>query len=111
MHHPLSPATFHILLALATGERHGYDIMKQAAADSQNAVKLGPGTLYSTLKKMLELDLISETAERPDPQLDDSRRRYYRITSKGQAALGAELERLDHLVHLGHKLTHQTTTS
>ena len=111
MHQPLSPAVFHILLALATGERHGYDIMKQAAADSQNAVKLGPGTLYSTLKKMLELDLIAETTERPDPQLDDSRRRYYRLTSRGQAALGAELERLNHLVQLGHQVNHQAATS
>src|SRR2546429_394169 len=108
MNQPLSPAIFHILLALATGERHGYDIMKQAASDSQNAVKLGPGTLYSTLKKMLELNQIAETAERPDPRLDDSRRRYYRITSHGRAALGAELERMDHLVQLGHQLNHQS---
>ncbi len=111
MNQPLSPAIFHILLSLATQERHGYDIMKQAAADSQNAVKLGPGTLYSTLKKMLELDLIVETVERPDPQIDDSRRRYYRITSHGQAALGAELERMNHLVQLGHQLNHQSVAS
>jgi DNA-binding PadR family transcriptional regulator len=110
MNQPLSPAIFHILLALATQERHGYDIMKQATLDSQNAVKLGPGTLYSTIKKMLELKLIVESAERPDPTLDDSRRRYYAITSRGQAALGAELERMHHLVHLGRQLNHQSAT-
>ena len=108
MNQALNPAIFHILLALATQERHGYDIMKQASLDSQNAVKLGPGTLYSTLKKMLESQLIVEAVERPDPQLDDSRRRYYRITSQGQAALGAELERMNHLVKLGRQLNHQS---
>ncbi len=100
MQAPLATATFHILLSLATVERHGYDIMKQVRHDSAGAVKLGPGTLYSAVKKMSEQGLLEEAAERPDPELDDSRRRYYRLTAKGRAALGAELERMDQLVRL-----------
>ena len=90
---PLTPAVLHILLALSTGERHGYGIMKQVAADSQSKVKMGPGTLYGSVGRMLEAGLIAESDARVDPEMDDERRIYYKITSQGQAALGAELER------------------
>src|SRR6266568_5793670 len=89
MQQPLNPASFHIMLALAPQERHGYDIMKRSAIDSQGAVKLGPTTLYTTIKKLTEQGLIEESSERPDPTLDDSRRRYYRLTAKGKSALGS----------------------
>ena len=101
MYQPQTLASLHIMLALASQERHGYEIMKQAFADSQGVVKLGPATLYSNIKKLHELGLIEEASERPDPSLDDSRRKYYRLTSKGMSALGAEMERMNHLVRLG----------
>ena len=100
---PLQPATFHILLALANKERHGYDIMKQSIEDSGGRVKLGPGTLYGNIKKMIVSGLIEETNERPDPSLDDSRRRYYRLTARGISTLNAEMDRMSSLVTLGHK--------
>lgn len=97
---PLTPATYHILLALAPGERHGYGIMQEIAALSEGVLRLGPGTLYSTLKRMLSDRLIEETAERPDPALDDSRRRYYALTSFGRLVLDAETARYARLVAL-----------
>ena len=90
---PLTPAVFYILLALATGDKHGYQIMKQVGQDSQGQVKMGTGTLYGSLKRMLADGLIVEAGERPDPALDDERRRYYRLTELGQQALNAELRR------------------
>jgi DNA-binding PadR family transcriptional regulator len=90
---PLTPAVFYILLALAVKERHGYDIMKQVQEDSKGKVKLGPGTLYGSIKKMLEEELIKEVDERPDPLLDDERRRYYKLTELGQKMLAIELQR------------------
>lgn len=97
---PLTPAVFHILLALADGEKHGYSIMKSVEAISGGQVKMGPGTLYGSIKRMLEAGLIEESEERPNSDLDDERRRYYRLTSFGQAVLAAEVERLAHLVSL-----------
>src|SRR5689334_24428519 len=97
---PLTPAVFYILLALAAGERHGYQIMKQVKQDSQGQVKMGTGTLYGSLKRMLADGLISEAGERPDPALDDERRRYYRLTSFGLRVLQAEVLRLQQLVRL-----------
>jgi DNA-binding PadR family transcriptional regulator len=91
---PLTPAVFHILLALADGEKHGYGIMQEVAAITDGEVRMGPGTLYGTLKRMLESGLIEETDERPDPALDDERRRYYRITSFGERVAQAEAARL-----------------
>jgi DNA-binding PadR family transcriptional regulator len=85
---------FHILLALATGERHGYGIMREVAADTAGAMKLGPGTLYGCLKRMLDAGLVEECEERPDPDLDDERRRYYRATDLGLRAVRAEAARL-----------------
>ncbi|HEY3210108.1 MAG TPA: PadR family transcriptional regulator [Actinomycetota bacterium] len=97
---PLSPAVFHILLALATGEMHGYAIMHEVAILSDGQVNIGPGTLYGSIKKMLAQGLIVESARRPDPKLDDERRRYYRITQEGRRLLGAEAERLARLVRV-----------
>jgi DNA-binding PadR family transcriptional regulator len=97
---PLTPAVFHILLALSNGERHGYGIMKQVEADSQGKVNMGAGTLYGSLKRMLDSGLVKESAKRVDPEMDDERRIYYQITGLGTKALAAELERLNHLVTL-----------
>lgn len=92
-HKPLTPAVLHILLALAAQERHGYAIMKQVEADSHGRVKMGPGTLYGSLGRMMDAKLIAESDKRVDPGMDDERRVYYRITALGQKALEAELER------------------
>ena len=92
---PLSPAVFHILLALANGERHGYDIMREVALDTLGAMRLGPGTLYGCLKRMLDAGLVTECAKRPDRELDDERRRYYRATDLGLRAVRAEAARLE----------------
>jgi DNA-binding PadR family transcriptional regulator len=97
---PLTPAVFHILLALSSGERHGYGIMKQVEADSQGTVKMGAGTLYGSLKRMLDAGLVEESDKRIDPDMDDQRRIYYQITGVGVQALAAELERLGHIVTL-----------
>jgi DNA-binding PadR family transcriptional regulator len=91
---PLTPPVFHILLALSQGERHGYAIMREVAADTGGSLQLGPGTLYGCLKRMLAAQLVEESDERPDPDLDDERRRYYRITALGARAVRAEAERL-----------------
>jgi len=95
---PLTPAVFHILLALADGEKHGYSIMQEVTKITQGAFQMGPGTLYGTIKRLLEAGLIEETAERPDPSLDDERRRYYRLTAFGQRVAQAEAERLERLL-------------
>jgi DNA-binding PadR family transcriptional regulator len=95
---PLPPATFHILLALADGEQHGYAIMKGVMDRSEGAVRLGPGTLYGALKRLLEAGLVEESGERADPQRGDERRRYYRLTSLGVAVARAEARRLDAMV-------------
>lgn len=95
---PLTPAVFHILLALSNGERHGYGIMKQVETDSQGKVSMGPGTLYGSLKRMLDAGLVKESDKRVDPELDDERRIYYQITGVGAQALAAELERYQRIV-------------
>ena len=95
---PLTPAVFHILLALSNGERHGYGIMKQVEADSQVKVSMGPGTLYGSLKRMLNAGLVKESEKRVDPEMDDERRIYYKITGTGAEALAAELERYQRIV-------------
>ncbi|MGO8947882.1 MAG: PadR family transcriptional regulator [Ktedonobacterales bacterium] len=95
---PLTPAVFYILLALAGGDRHGYQIMKQVQHDSQGQVTMGTGTLYGSIKRMLADGLIAEADERPDPALDDERRRYYRLTDRGRETLAAELQRYDEVV-------------
>ena len=89
---PLTPAVLHILLALSTGERHGYGIMKQVQADSQGKAKMG-GTLYGSMRRMMEAGLIRESDKRVDAEMDDERRIYYELTGAGRAALEAELKR------------------
>ncbi len=96
----LTPAVFHILLALSSGERHGYAIMKQVEADSQGKVTMGPGTLYGSLKRMLDAGLVKESDKRVDPEMDDERRIYYQITGVGARALEAELDRYHRIVKI-----------
>lgn len=95
---PLTPAVFHILLALAGGERHGYGIMQEIAATTEGQMRIGPGTLYRSIKQMMAQRLIEESSVRPDPALDDERRRYYRLTAFGSEVARAEAERLARLV-------------
>jgi DNA-binding PadR family transcriptional regulator len=92
---PLTPAVFNILLALADGERHGYSIMQEIHSQTQGRLRIGPTTLYRSIKHMLEEGLIEESDERPDPALDDERRRYYRLTNLGQRVAVAETIRLE----------------
>jgi DNA-binding PadR family transcriptional regulator len=93
---PLSPATLHILLSLAAGDMHGYAIMQEIARQSEGQYKLGPGTLYDNLQKLISRKLVQEIGLRPDDV--DSRRRYYRLSSLGKAVLSAEVARLDDVV-------------
>lgn len=95
---PLTPAVLHILLALSTEERHGYGIMKQVERESRGKVKMGPGTLYGSIGRMIEAGLLRESDKRPDPALDDERRIYYAITGAGRRALTAELDRYREVV-------------
>ena len=95
---PLTPAVLHILLALSAKERHGYGIMKQVESDSQGKVKMGPGTLYGSIGRMIEAGLIRESDKKIDPEMDDERRVYYKITGLGQEALAAELQRYREVV-------------
>ena len=95
---PLTPAVLHILLALSTSERHGYGIMKQVEEESQGKVNMGPGTLYGSLGRMIEAGLIAESDRKVDPEMDDERRVYYRMTGLGRDALEAELERYREVV-------------
>ena len=95
---PLTPAVFHILLALADGEKHGYAIMQEVETLTDGKIRLGPGTLYGSIKRLLAGGMIEESDERPDPEQDDERRRYYRLTAFGRRVLGAEAQRLSDLV-------------
>src|SRR5205809_5157142 len=99
---PLTPAVFHILLALADGEKHGYGIMQEVIRITNGEMRMGPGTLYGTIKRMLEAGFIEETEERPDPILDDQRRRYYRMTDFGNRVARAETVRLSVLLGVAH---------
>jgi len=97
---PLSLPIFHMLLALTEGERHGYALKREILQRTDGKVNLGSGALYGSINKMLEQGLIEESEERPDPHLDDERRRYYRITPLGQRVVQAEAVRLRDLVRL-----------
>lgn len=99
---PLTPAVFHILLALADGERHGYSIMQEVAAHTEGKMRIGPTTLYRSIKHMLLDGLIVEADERPDPALDDERRRYYKLTSFGQHVALAETQRLEQALRVAY---------
>lgn len=96
----LSPAMLHILLCLAPGERHGYALKREIARRTDGRVTLGPGALYGSIAKLLDHGLIEESEERPDPHLDDERRRYYRLTSHGREVAKAEVARMRDLVDL-----------
>ena len=92
---PLTPAVFHILLSLADGERHGYGIMRDISAHTRGKLRLGPATLYRSIKHLVEDGLIEESDVRPDPALDDERRHYYRLTGFGRQVVVAEVQRLE----------------
>ena len=94
---PLPVSQLHILMALATGDKHGYAIMREVQGFTDGMVTMGPGTLYGAVKQMLRAGLIAESDERPDPELDDQRRRYYRLTDLGSHALDAEITRMERL--------------
>ena len=96
---PLTPAVLHILLALADQDRHGLGVMHEVEVRTKGAVRLGPGTLYGTIKRMVRAGLIAEAAERPEPDEDDTRRRYYTTTDLGRQVLRLEAERLQELVN------------
>ncbi len=100
---PLTPAVFHILLALVEGERHGYAIMQGLAETTGGQVKMGPGTLYGTIKRLLETRLIEESDHRPDPELDDERRRYYRLSGLGERVVKAEALRYERLAKIARR--------
>jgi DNA-binding PadR family transcriptional regulator len=102
---PLTPAVLHILLALSIQERHGYGIMKQVESDSQGKVKMGPGTLYGSLGRMIEAGLIRESDKKIDPKMDDERRVYYKMTALGQKTLAAELQRYREVVAVAKRLS------
>jgi DNA-binding PadR family transcriptional regulator len=95
---PLPSASFHVLLVLADGEQHGYAIMREVERMSDGTVRMGAGTLYGTIKRLLDAGLVEETDERPDPELDDERRRYYRITMLGEQVVTAEVRRLSTMI-------------
>lgn len=100
---PLTPAVFHILLALADRERHGYAIMAEVTETTDGQIKLGPGTLYGTIKRLLAARLIEESGERPDAELDDERRRYYRLTDFGRQVLQAEVQRFSRMIKVARR--------
>ena len=91
---PLTPTVFHMLLALADGEKHGYGIMKAVEQETQGQMQIRTGSLYGAIQRMIESRLIKETNERPDPELDDERRRYYGLTDFGRRVLTAEAARI-----------------
>ena len=97
---PLSPAVFHILLCLGDGERHGYALKREIARRTDGKLVLGPAVLYGSIAKMLEQGLIEESDDRPDPHLDDERRRYYRLSTFGRRVAQAEADRMRALVEL-----------
>lgn len=98
---PLSPIVLHVLLSLADGDRHGYAIIKEVRRRTDGEVEIGASSLYSVLKRVLADGLVDETDERPDPALDDERRRYYRLTRLGRDVVVAELNRLESILAQG----------
>ncbi|MEO7018913.1 MAG: PadR family transcriptional regulator [Ktedonobacteraceae bacterium] len=97
---PLTPAVFHILLALADGEKHGYGIMKEVTQRTEGSMRMGPGTLYGSIGRMLASGLVEESDERPDAEMDDERRRYYRLSDFGLRVAEAESRRLTQLLRI-----------
>jgi DNA-binding PadR family transcriptional regulator len=99
---PLKPHWFHVLLSLAASDQHGYGIMQEVLDRTGGKVRLWPATLYGTLKRLIDAGLIEESGARPAPELDDARRRYYRLTRLGRRVLAAETARLEDLVRIIH---------
>jgi DNA-binding PadR family transcriptional regulator len=95
---PLNHADFHIMLALGDEERHGYAIMLHVEELTEGETKLGPGTLYTSIKRLLAAGMIEESGERPDPEMDDQRRRYYKLTKLGRKVLAAEVQRMERML-------------
>jgi len=100
---PLQPAAFHILVALAETDRHGYAIMQEVSERTSGTIRINPGTLYTTIRRLLEQGLLIELDERPDPSEDDERRRYYRLTPFGRAVARAEVARLERMAALARR--------
>ena len=97
---PLTPAVFHILLALAGGDRHGYGIMQDIAKHTDGSLRMGAGTLYGTIQRLMDAELVREVESPPPQTVRDERRRHYRLTAAGRRALDAEVQRLEELVRL-----------
>ncbi len=97
---PLPQAALHVLLAIGPDQRHGYAIMGEVERITDGAVRIGPGTLYGTIKRLLDNGLIAECEQRPDPRRDDQRRRYYRLTALGHTVVADEVERLESMINL-----------
>lgn len=104
----LSRTAFHVLVAIGPTERHGYGIMQEVARITNGATRLGPGGVYTTIRRLLDDGLIEESDERPDEQLDDKRRRYYRLTGLGRSIVAAEVARLDRLVGAARPWAHES---
>jgi DNA-binding PadR family transcriptional regulator len=102
-HLPLTPATFQILIALVDGERHGYAIMMEVEERSEGTVRLGPGTLYGSLKRLLDAGIVADAGERAHPDTADERRRYYRLTKYGLLVARAEAQRLEAVVRIARR--------
>ena len=100
---PLTSQVFHILLALSDGDLHGYGIMQEVAEHTAGQIRLGPGTLYGAIKRLLSSGLIVETDQRPEAELDDERRRYYRLTDFGRKVLKAEAQRISKMVSVAQR--------
>jgi DNA-binding PadR family transcriptional regulator len=107
---PLKPQWFHIMVSLANGDQHGYGIMQDVLNRTTGTVRLWPATLYGSIKRMIDADLIEESDERPAAMLDDARRRYYRLTPLGYRVLAAERERLRQLIRSIPPLKHGKVT-
>lgn len=110
---PLTPGMFHVLIALADGEKHGYAIIKEIARRTDGAIRLSAGTLYTLIRRFVQEGIIAESAERPDPALDDERRRYYRLTEFGREVAKAEAARMESALRMARakKLIPRTRTS
>src|SRR5260221_93367 len=106
---PLTPAVFFILFALAEGEKHGYAIMQTVSRLSDNQFRMGPGTLYTTIQRLLDLDLIEETENAGGQSDHEKRRRYYKLTRTGKTVLAADISRMESVVRLARKLLPKTS--
>jgi DNA-binding PadR family transcriptional regulator len=104
----ISRTAFHVLVAIGPEERHGYGIMQEVARITDGATRLGPGGVYTTIRRLLDDGLIEESDERPDPVLDDQRRHYYRLTGLGRTVVAAEVARLDRLVGAARPWAHES---